>query len=118
LPANWDRMQSTKSDGRVNDDITRTRLLFNVNTMSLRERTVRARRQQQTVSAGVGGLLAVLEEQEFLDLAYGSYLVPSTVQSVNFFLTRCFAGEALIGCRYTRLRTQQVECEPYIPFTA
>jgi hypothetical protein len=84
----------------------------NVNTMGLRKRTVRARRQQQTVSARVGGLLAVLEDEEFLDLAYGSSLVSSTVRPVNSFLTRCFAGEALIGCRHTRLRTQQVEVSP------
>ena len=92
MPANRGKMQSHESDGKVDDDMMKANIqkqkkrehdyFFNVNTMGLRKRTVRARRQQQTVSARVGGLLAVLEEEEFLDLAYGSSLISSTVRPV------------------------------------
>ena len=57
MPANRDKMQSPESDGKVDDDMMKANIqkqkerehdyFFNVNTMGLRKRTVRARRQQQ-----------------------------------------------------------------------
>ena len=87
MPANRDKMQSPESDGKIVDDMMKESdqkqkrehdYFFNVMTMGLRERTARAQRQKRITSAGVGGLLAVLEE-EFLDLAYGSSLVSAPV---------------------------------------
>ena len=85
LPANRDKMQSPESDGKVDDDMMKANIqkqkkrehdyFFNVSTMGLRKRTVRARRQQQTVSAGVGDLLA-----EGRILRFGLWFILGTIR--------------------------------------
>ena len=105
MPANRDKMQSPESDGKVDDDMMKANIqkqkkrehdyFFNVNTMGLRKRTVRARRHSSRLYRLVLAIFWLKEE--FLDLAYGSSLVPSDVRPVKSFLSRCFAGEALIG---------------------
>ena len=85
MPANRDKMQSPESDGKVDDDMMKANIqkqkerehdyFFNVNTMGLRKRTVRARRQQQTVSAGVGDLLA-----EGRILRFGLWFILGTIR--------------------------------------
>ena len=88
MPANRDKMQSPESDGKVDDDMMKANIqkqkerehnyFLNVNTMGLRKRTVRARRQQQTLSAGVGDLLAVWAEGRIL--RFGLWFTLGTIR--------------------------------------